>query len=54
MEALRDISKVRTPAHVFVCVYVPVVNYFSVSDPFNCIHKFIETEFLITFILKWN
>ena len=50
MEALRDISKVHvhTPAHVhvFVCVYIHVVNYFSVSYLFNCIHKFIETEFL--------
>ena len=46
MEALRVISKVHTPAHVFVCVYIHVVNYFSVSYPFNCIHKFIEMEFL--------
>ena len=45
---------IRTPAHVFVCVYIHVVNYFSVSYPFNCILKFIETELLIKFILKRN
>ena len=46
MEALRAISKVHTPAHIFVCVNIHVVNYFSVSYPFNCIHKFIEMEFI--------
>ena len=47
MEILRDISKVHIPAHVFVCVCIHVVNYFSVSYSFNCILKFIETEFMI-------
>ena len=52
METLRDISKVHTPAHVLVCVYIHILNYCSVSYPFNCILKFIETEFVIKFILK--
>ena len=54
MEALRDILKYIHLSHVFVCVYIHVVNYFSVSYSFNCIHKFIETEFLVTFILERN
>ena len=47
------VLKVHIPAHVFVCVYIHVVNYSSMSYPFNCI-KFIETEFVIKFFLKRN